>query len=219
MRISLDEFRSIVHENSRRLSRTRHGIGDVSAGRGKILSVVDEERLAARAEANEDAACLLVWKFAAEGTTTNPSILLNEVTTIARAVNAGIVPEGKLFREWIPPEGERCPVEAISSQLWQLVETVAAEVKGGSEDAVATAALVEWALNGGELHPFYDGCGRISRLWSSRLLLTHGLSVPLWEGRNEYFDRGGAGKLIFTEYMRSRIAAGLEWLAKPERAR
>ena len=67
------------------------------------------------------------------------------------------------------------------------------------------ASWSEWELNGGSLHPFYDGCGRISRSFGALLLMRASWLPPVYDNAASYFERGSRGD--FCEYMRERIRA------------
>jgi hypothetical protein len=210
-RMTREEFLSVSLENSRRLSRTRGGVADATASSLKKISLTGE-RLSDRARSNEEVAANLVWSIAsADGSLTSAG-LLKELMAIASAVNDGLVPAGKLFREWIPPEGSRCEVGAIRLELNLLMSGIV-RLMNNRGSGILAAATAEWALNGGHIHPFYDGCGRIARLFGGRLLVTCGTSLPLWEDRATYFDVGLRGIADFALYMEQRIDAAASWLA------
>jgi hypothetical protein len=67
-------------------------------------------------------------------------------------------------------------------------------------------------LNGGRLHPFYDGCGRISRSFGASLLLRASELLPLFEDTHKYFAMGN--DRMFETYYQTRIKACAIWLGK-----
>ncbi len=170
--------------------------------------------LSQRAENNELDACKLVWEYVCGGAPHTGIQLRNELLSIALTVNDRIVPKGKLFREWVPPEGHRCPAPSIPDEIARLTEELYTKWFTEASSILSITALAEWELNGGRIHPFYDGCGRISRLFSSRILLSHDMAIPLWENREKYFSIGETSKGSFEHYMWLRMKAGRAWLDK-----
>jgi hypothetical protein len=81
-----------------------------------------------------------------------------------------------------------------------------------AEDPVPLAAWAEWELGGGALHPFYDGCGRISRSFAAMLLIRASSLLPLFDDRRSYFDHGNRGRTAFASYMRDCIERCAQWL-------
>jgi hypothetical protein len=79
-------------------------------------------------------------------------------------------------------------------------------------DPVPLASWAEWELNGGGLHPFYDGCGRISRSFGALLLIAGGWLPPLYDDADSYFAHGHAGPAAFAAYVSGRVAACADWL-------
>ena len=73
------------------------------------------------------------------------------------------------------------PPEQIPDAIVKFAETVHVRWGELSKDPVPLAAWAEWELIGGPLHPFYDGCGRISRAFSALLLHRGGSLPPLYE--------------------------------------
>lgn len=216
--LSEDAFLRLVAENSRRLSRSRRGIADTSSSQAKSL-LENGDELARLSSSNEAAAAAYVWRRAVSGDAVSASDLMNELMSIAGLVNRDITPPGKVFREWQPPVGQRCAASDVPGFLIRLAERVASQLPSANEDPVGLAAEVEWRLNGGDIHPFFDGCGRISRLFSSRILLCRGWAIPLWEDSPTYFAVGSSGLEAFSTYMRTRIRSGMEWLSQTPRLR
>jgi hypothetical protein len=107
------------------------------------------------------------------------------------------------------------PLEQLNAALDAFCQSVFDRWNELNTDPVPLAAWAEWELNGGSLHPFYDGCGRISRSFAAALLLRGGLLPPLYDTLAEYFDRGNRGIESFTAYMRKGITRSTEWIARP----
>jgi hypothetical protein len=121
-----------------------------------------------------------------------------------------ILPAG-IFREWrydapgsAADLSEVYPAE-IPSHLVAFGNR-AAEVKT-IEDAdrrLAAIGALEWELVVGPMHPFYDGCGRISRYFSALLCLWNGTPLVRHASREKYFECAREGKGAFESYFLSQ---------------
>jgi hypothetical protein len=94
----------------------------------------------------------------------------------------------------------------LSRTLWQNWSELV-------RDPVPAAAWAEWQLGGGPLHPFYDGCGRISRAFAAALLVRGGRLLPLFDTSAQYFAAGNEGDARFLVYYKSRIAGCRDWIS------
>lgn len=127
--------------------------------------------------------------------------------TLASLTSKNMLPEG-LFRSWRLPAGRQfgpaCDsIEVLPSNIWLSLEEICKEsveqlFKG--RDAIEVAAIIEWHIGVGPLHPFYDACGRISRSVSALVLQLNGLSIKHHQSRKDYFEAGASGIEKFTHY-------------------
>ena len=186
----LEQISAILNENSLRLSRTRNGVSDTSASPLKRPLVLSGEALRKRSAQNELSVHALIFQMRAAAPPASEREVRDLLFQIADLTNDGLLPAGRL-RMWdidgkTPPgrlEGEIDAFCAAVFDRW-------GELKG---DAAPLAAWAEWELCGGPLHPFYDGCGRISRSFAAALLLRGGSLPPLYGTLSEYFERGNRG--------------------------
>jgi len=214
----------ILNENSLRLSRTRQGVSDTSTSSRKApLRLVGDE-LKRHSAKNEQRVHRFIFETRIDPAPGTIDAVKTFLFQIADLTNDGLLSNGGL-RTWpigehsipledggvtvakakIPPERLDEAVAAFCTRVfenWQMLKT----------DPVKLAAWSEWELNGGSLHPFYDGCGRISRSFGAALLIRGSCLLPLYDLPSSYFKAGNSGQEAFCEYVRSSIRACAEWL-------
>jgi hypothetical protein len=214
----------ILDENSRRLSRTRSGRSDTGTSALKRPLLLSGEALKEKAKENERAVHQFLFQHR-HAALTGAREVGELLFQIADQTNAGLLPEGR-FRTW-PIEARQRSVdggaavsgpvskiapEAIAESVDRFCDDLWRRSSESKEESIALAAWAEWELNGGLLHPFYDGCGRISRLFAAALLVKAGEMLPLFEDRATYFAKGEAGAGAFETYYRERISAAALWI-------
>ncbi|HVY68623.1 MAG TPA: hypothetical protein VHH73_01775, partial [Verrucomicrobiae bacterium] len=211
----------VLGANSLALSRTRHGVSDTSTSAKKLPLLLTGEALKERAAQNEERACQFVFDARKGPDPQNPDEVKALLFGVADRMNEGLLPAGRL-RTW--PIGEKTvrlgdgpeqmisPAKAPPEEVERAVEQFCAELwrRWGelAVDPVPLAAWAEWELNGGTLHPFYDGCGRISRAFGALLLLRGSLALPLHDSSVKYYRAGNHNVGSFAEYLRQQIAVG-----------
>ena len=208
----------IMSENNRRLSRTHKGHSDTGSSDDKRPLLLSGPALRAQIERNAEE----VGKFVhAQGVSLHPRSA-REVRSIlfqvADLTNQGTLPQGR-FRTWpiaanqppltggptiSGPDAKVSP-DSIESELDDFCAGVWHRWPEISSDPVPLAAWAEWELNAGPLHPFYDGCGRISRYFAAALLVRGSCLIPLFENSTSYFFHANQGRDHFEVYFRSRI--------------
>jgi hypothetical protein len=209
----------VLHENSRRLSRTRSGksVTDTSPNKQKLR--LEQDALAAKSEENEERVHQFLYATRNDSTPGSASAVLDLLFALADLTNDGLLPKGRL-REWSLPSGQHTPdatvspdsllagaippdrLEAALAEFAQVIHRRWGELP---HDPVPLASWTEWQLNAGPLHPFYDGCGRISRAFSALLLLRAGWLLPLHENIKTYFHHARQGPTAFCVYFRDRL--------------
>ncbi|MEW6284361.1 MAG: hypothetical protein AB1758_37445, partial [Candidatus Eremiobacterota bacterium] len=125
---------------------------------------------------------------------------------IEESVNRALLPAGR-FRQWDPayrgegPFEAKIPWERIPAELEALERELFRRWESVRKDPVPVAAWLEWTIQG-PLHPYYDGCGRISRGFSAWILIWADHPVPRYKDREEWFRRAREGLESFTAFVR-----------------
>lgn len=195
-------WREIFVETDLAMSRTSRGVSDTSASSRKHPLLLDGEALREASQRNRDRLLDLLEDLPAPE---SARAAAEGLARIEATVNAGLLPEGR-FRTWELdyPEGNIAAhvlVRDLPAEMERLAEELHARWPG---DPVATAAFVEWTLNG-PLHPYYDGCGRISRGAGAWVLLRAGLLPPLYSSKSEWYEAAAGGLDAFTAFVRRSV--------------
>lgn len=138
----------------------------------------------------------------------NAGDLHASVLTIASLALQGMLPSS-LFRKWQlndrkfgPEEDSReVPPGRIQHELGELAQRVI----DSSLDPIRRAALLEWSIGTGPLHPFYDACGRIGRAAAALVLVQGGILLPNYPAREVYFSVSTKGWMCFEEGFRQWV--------------
>ncbi len=217
----------ILHEISLRLSRTRKGISNTETSADKLPLRLIGDALRTKSAENEQMVHRSLFETRQDRAPRNGAEVQALLFQIADTTNEGLLPAGR-YRTWevgsheiVPPEGEapttaaqmKVTAQALPMAVASFCDTVYlrwGELQSG--DPVPLAAWAEWELNGGSLHPFYDGCGRISRSFGAMLLLRGSALLPLYDNTASYFESGNRGHDAFCRYVREKIQACALWL-------
>ena len=209
----------ILNENSIRLSRTRAGESNTNTSREKQSLRLKGDALSGLAAKNEEDVHKHLFETRQAPPPNNGREVLDLLWKIADLTNAGLLPEDKKLRAWPSPyqppgpSGNRVDHTELPAALEHFADLVYQRWEELAADPVPLASWAEWELNGGSLHPFYDGCGRISRSFGALLLLRAGWLLPLYEDRETYFAKGHQGPAAFAAYVASRVEACAQWLS------
>jgi hypothetical protein len=208
----------ILNENSRRLSRTRAGVSDTSTSTAKQPLLLHGAELRRRAAENEEFVHQFLFEMRHVAPPRDPEQVLTLLWAIADRTNEGLVAPGHRFRAWpsrsLPPAlaFERVNPEELPAALDRFAADVCRRWPELETDPVPLASWAEWELSGGKLHPFYDGCGRISRCFGALLLMRASYLLPLYEDQASYYAHGHEGPQPFAAYVTERIHVCARWL-------
>lgn len=127
------------------------------------------------------------------------------LTTLAHLTNMSLTPS-ILFRHW-PYAGKGAWVSrwnsveahAAPAEMWRIIVGAFENLHEPRYLRDLVAGL-EWDIGIGPVHPFYDGCGRISRYFTALIAMWTNIVVPLHGSRDEYMHAAGIGRSHFVEY-------------------
>ena len=207
----------IMEASHQALSRTFRGVSDTKASSSKHPLLLDGEALELQCAANAQRLYALLFEMSHQAAPTTPAQVAERMRTIEDAVNQGLLPDGR-FRNWGVSYKEDCafatkvPWESLPQEMDRFAEEIFQRWSELEADPLALAAWAEWKIQG-PLHPYYDGCGRISRGISCWLLTCGQAPLPVYTDRKEWFDHAMAGVEPFTAYVRTCCQAGGHILA------
>jgi hypothetical protein len=205
----------VLNENSLRLSRTRKGVSDTSTSAAKLPLRLAGDELRRRSEENERRTHRFLFESRDDAAPAGGAEVAKLLWAVADLTNDGLLPAGKL-RTWpiAGATGVKVPPDDLPGALASFCDAVHRRWPELAADPVPLATWAEWELNGGSLHPFYDGCGRISRSFAALLLVQGRCLLPLYDDLTSYFEHGNRGLETFVAYVRDRIEECASWLGQ-----
>jgi hypothetical protein len=200
-----EKILSVLEINDSVLSRTQStGLVDSSVSDSKRSNVPSAELMLELVARNRSLVCLYISGIT-PAMIADKNDLLAAAITVASITNLGIA-EGSLFRTWELPGSRRYDqtgylVGVPPADIWDRLESMTEVVCSFIPTSpVLAAAIIEWEVGIGPLHPFCDACGRISRAMSLLILNAFSLPARLHSTRDEYFRVGTQGRDKFIEY-------------------
>ena len=195
-------------ENLRRTSRTANGVSDTSSSADKPKLVVAEGSALASATENL-VRTTLEWLLDRELERPSAEQVRSLIVDLAeRMIGEVLAPGQSIFRTWETKFEMQTRLADLDAEFDRFCEELAARLQDG--DAVSTAAWVERRIDA-VVHPFADGCGKISKALSAWVLYRAGVPLPIWESRESYLSHLIAEPTnpglpeSFLAYYRSRI--------------
>lgn len=207
--INIEQLQELLAHNDLVLSRTAaSGRIDTAASSLKKSPSISSVELLDGVGRNRSAVSRFIFQQANYKPHTSAEIV-GSLLTIAFLTNSGIA-AGGLFREWpyVPQvkdfSDKAVAPEDIPMELWNVGDTLLRAARNSSPaERLEVVAGVEWEIGIGALHPFYDGCGRISRYFSVVNSLWFGVPLKRHNLRSEYMGRASEGRLRFIEYYKA----------------
>jgi hypothetical protein len=187
------------------LSRTGQGSYDTSSTQLKPELVTKEGAELSLATAQSlEKALRFAWDKRRKAFAKKKS-LEEFVTSIAQKVNKGVVRDGSLLRTWDIPY--TLPAARVRSAYTDFCDWLSITLPVNERDRdlfITSAAKAERDLDL-VIHPFADGCGRISKVLGAWILVRAGLPPPLFPNRETYYQEMRASEDLWVASYRLRV--------------
>lgn len=195
------EFKDQFRKNIKAVSRTSQGISDTSVSTEKEKTTLKGEGLAHQVDINTENVARYILGIK-KGKIDSVETLKIVLAAIVEITNKDIGKNDPYdFRTWpvnyskINPEDIQPAMNAFYEQYFDKLRKVAQREMSAYEAAI----WAEYALNR-EIHPFRDGCSRISMSWGVLALAIAGEPQPKHESRNGYLKAINGGFEQFRNY-------------------
>ena len=169
----------------RRISGTFMGISDTSSSESKQALLLRGEELAERIDDNFQRAIYYLLHVFDKVPPKSPLEVRELLTDTYQIVNDGLLSEPFIWRSW--ETRYHIPAASIDTELDRFCAQCYAHMTNPQKDVISYSAWCEKELNT-RIHPFYDGCGRVSRAWSISALARENCKWPVFDSREEYFS-------------------------------
>jgi hypothetical protein len=206
---SLDTILAVSVPRALALSRSGGGISDTSVSTKKPKLAFEGAELATQVSENFSRAIWLSMMFLEQEAPTPEAIDRFLVSALA-AVNHAIASDRHVkFRSWHSQVPTHPAPSNLPYRYAQMTVEFSELFTSWRSQPEAVAALVEQKLNG-EVHPFSDGCGRVSRALACAILARAGKSYPLFSSPDEYLQGINASRHEWIALYSCRITAPRE---------
>lgn len=202
-------FEAHFLENLTIMSRTaRTGTVDASVSPLKEGSVISPEILQEQVRKNSEEVIDFVWTDSNRPIQT-PDDVRALLFHIAMLTHTGVVsplaPDESLFRKHPVPYGKKIEPRDVPHAMQEFYAAFLQkmrDVEDGRTQPIDVAAWVDFELDE-SLHPFADGCGRISRSLAAYVLRRFQTPLPAIRDREEYYRNMRQGWDAFCPYYHS----------------
>ncbi len=194
--------------NDGALSRTvRDKIAHTAVSKKKEPALLTGAALSKALDRNRvSVAKFLAWRAARPAQ--DAAELNAALLALAALANLEIAP-GPVYRAW-PYKAQttlagEAPLNVAPSQIprevLRMLQNYLEATNGTARQKLMATASVEWDIGIGPLHPFYDGCGRVSRYFSTLLCLWLAVPPRLHSDREKYMAAASRGRRAFQRYV------------------
>jgi hypothetical protein len=187
-----------------RFSRTFQGIGSKEVSDLKLDMLLSGDALTSQVQENFKVGTNFLFQALAFGLFhkfDRGLVVLGGAQTLFN--NNIVKPEQGPFRTWETPYGH-VPVQAIIPELSAFCRLFAQVLHTPGLDPKMVGAWIEHDLNG-RIHPYSDGCGRMSRGLSTAYLGLYDIPRPVFANRDEYIEKFKGSFEEWSTYFASSI--------------
>lgn len=193
-----------------RTGRVDGGVGD------KASRDVDQDETNAQAATAVETVLEEIDRYKGQNVKLGAKALKAFIEGLARIV-ANVPKDGgascnSLFRKHEVPYGDKVPPDAAAMRMDAFYEQLAFSLERMECDFIELAAWVEREIDR-TIHPFEDGCSRVSKLTSAFVLLFGGAEIPVYPSREVYYS-ALEGRLFCPSEDR-RVAVDEFWHSEP----
>lgn len=199
-----EDFLKVFSSNVESTSRTSKGVSDTSVSENKNAPLVDGEKLEEIVSKNTEQIALYIWDHKNDAFSSVDDIK-KLVINIIQIVNNRLSDDPTKFRSWNVEYGRKVPVSNLSEEMESFYRNLLLKIKEvdrGELKPFALARFIEIEIDG-NIHPFADGCGRISKSLASFFLARYNSSLPRYKSRDDYYNAMNQGEDVFIDYYRN----------------
>jgi hypothetical protein len=195
------EFKDQFIKNIKAVSRTSLGMSDTSVSAEKEKTALEGEELAHQVDINTENIAEYIWEVK-KHKINSVETLKTVLAAIVEITNKDISKRDPYdYRTWpvdyskISPENIQPAMNTFYEQYFEKLR----KVVNREMSAYETAIWAEYTINR-DIHPFQDGCNRISMSWGVLALAIAGEPQPKHESRDGYLKAINGGFEQFRNY-------------------
>lgn len=202
-------YRDDFLANLSKTSRTVAGSIDTSVAEVKSSLLENNNSNTAHiVEANERKLFDFLWTNSSKHFD-NPVTVLSFIDDIAKLVNDNLVTVPLAWRRWDVKYGRGVKASELGKEMMDFARDFIDKYSELSDEEgfVRFAGWLELQIDR-HLHPYIDGCGRISKALSAWLLMSRGLPLPDYVDRELYYASMNQGDEAFMDYFHQAYDGG-----------
>lgn len=201
-----DNFRKALIENFQSTSRTASGVADTTVSENKTSPKIKGQELADQAGENFGIISEFIWKNKNKEIKSEADVE-SLVKEIAEAVNHGIAEDTCRYRTWDVPYGRKVRFEKLDEEMENFYRNLRLKIQEANNGELEPYALGRWIELeiDHNIHPFADGCGRISKSLSAFFFAKYKKPLPTYGSREAYYGAMNKGGEVFQEYYKNII--------------
>lgn len=189
--------------NIETVSRSAQGISDTSVSEDKAKLDLEGEKLAEQVQKNIFGLAHYIWENKEKQFESAEDVrgFINDIANLANnKLSEKRSPHS--FRTHEVPYGRKVHPDEIEKEMEMFYSALLGKIQEadrGSMDPKDLAKWIELEINR-NIHPYADGCGKISNALSSFFLARYNYALPSFDSRESYYEAMNKGDEDFGEY-------------------